>query len=67
MMLPPVSRRGFLQSIGAGAVSMWIPGPVAGHPRAEMRAEADAGTLGAGLSKWELDTIGERVSMTKTG
>jgi 3-hydroxy-D-aspartate aldolase len=57
MKLPAVSRRGFLQSVGAGAAAtMWIPRAVAGYTGAEMRAKADAGTLGVGVSKWELDT-----------
>ena len=56
MKLPSVSRRGFLQSVSAGAATMWIPKPVAGYTGAEMRAKADAGTLGVGVSKWELDT-----------
>jgi 3-hydroxy-D-aspartate aldolase len=57
MMRPSVSRRGFLQSIGTGAAAtMWIPRQVAGYTSAEMKAKSDAGTLGVGVSKWELDT-----------
>jgi len=35
---------------------MWIPKAVAGYTGVEIKAKADAGTLGVGVSKWELDT-----------
>ena len=66
MKLLSVSRRGFLQSVGAGAAAtMWIPEPVSGYTGAEMKAKADAGTLGVGVSKWELDTPALCVDLDK--
>ena len=42
-----LSRRGFLQTAGAGAVTMWIPNHASGYTAAEMRAKAAAGSLSA--------------------
>ncbi len=51
------SRRQFLRTAGTGAVTMWVPKPVAGYTAAELRAATVDGTvLGVGVSKWELDT-----------
>jgi D-serine deaminase-like pyridoxal phosphate-dependent protein len=50
-----LSRRGFLQTAGAGTVTMWIPNHASGYTAAEMRAKAAEGSL-IGVSKWELDT-----------
>jgi 3-hydroxy-D-aspartate aldolase len=50
-----LSRRGFLQTAGAGTVTMWIPNHANGYTAAEMRVKAAAGSL-IGVSKWELDT-----------
>jgi D-serine deaminase-like pyridoxal phosphate-dependent protein len=50
-----LSRRGLLQAAGAGALTMWIPKPVAGYTNDEMRAKAADGSA-IGVSKWELDT-----------
>jgi D-serine deaminase-like pyridoxal phosphate-dependent protein len=50
-----LSRRGLLQAAGAGALTMWIPKPVAGYSHDEMRAKAADGSA-VGVSKWELDT-----------
>ena len=50
-----LSRRGFLQTAGAGTVTMWIPKQANGYTAAEMRVKAAAGSL-IGVSKWELDT-----------
>ena len=50
-----LSRRGFLQTAGAGTVTMWIPNDARGYSAAEMREKAADGSL-TGVSKWELDT-----------
>src|SRR5881397_1951698 len=50
-----LSRRGFLQTAGAGTVTMWIPNHASGYTAADMRAKAAGGSL-IGVSKWELDT-----------
>src|SRR5262245_3126511 len=64
MKSPAVSRRGFLQTAGAGAVTMWVPKNVSGYTDAEMRAMAADGTL-VGVSKWELDTPALCVDLDK--
>ena len=40
-----LSRRGFLQTAGAGTITMWIPKHAAGYTAAEMRAKAAGGSL----------------------
>ena len=64
MTMTPVSRRGLLQAVGTGALTMWIPKPVSGYTAAEMRAKAAEGTV-AGTSKWELDTPALCVDLDK--
>jgi len=59
-----LSRRGFLQTAGAGTVTMWIPNDASGYTAAEMRAKAVAGSL-IGVSKWELDTPALCVDLDK--
>jgi D-serine deaminase-like pyridoxal phosphate-dependent protein len=59
-----ISRRGFLHTAGAGAMTIWTPTGAVGGPRksagytaADMRAmAADDKLAGIGVSKWELDT-----------
>src|SRR6266850_4530829 len=59
-----LSRRGFLQTAGAGTITMWIPKHAAGYTAAEMRAKAAGGSL-VGVSKWELDTPALCVDLDK--
>ena len=44
-----LSRRGFLQTAGAGTVTMWIPNHASGYTAAEMREKAAAGSTGRRL------------------
>ena len=61
-----ISRRGFLQTAGAGAVTVWVPTRASGYTAAEMRAMAADDTLpGVGVSKWELDTPALCVDLDK--
>ena len=65
-MEPPFeSRRSFIRAAGVGAVSMWIPGTARGYTGEEMRAMAATGSLGVGVSKWELDTPALCVDLDK--
>ena len=59
-----LSRRGFLQTAGAGSITMWIPNHANGYTGAEMRAKAGDGSL-IGVSKWELDTPALCVDLDK--
>src|SRR5881396_1155425 len=59
-----LSRRGFLQTAGAGTVTMWIPNHASGYTAADMRAKAAGGSL-IGVSKWELDTPALCVDLDK--
>jgi len=59
-----VSRRGFLQTAGAGSVTMWIPTHASGYTGAEMREKAAAAST-LGVSKWELDTPALCVDLDK--
>jgi 3-hydroxy-D-aspartate aldolase len=59
-----LSRRGFLQTAGAGSITMWIPNHANGYTAAEMRTKA-AGTSPIGVSKWELDTPALCVDLDK--
>jgi 3-hydroxy-D-aspartate aldolase len=59
-----LSRRGFLQSAGAGSITMWIPNHASGYTAGEMRAKAAADSL-IGVSKWELDTPALCVDLDK--
>ena len=43
-----ISRRGFLQTAGAGAVTVWVPTKASGYTAAEMRAMAGSGRLQVG-------------------
>ena len=43
-----LSRRGFLQTAGAGTVTMWIPNDASGYTAAEMREKAADGSLTSG-------------------
>ena len=63
-MTLPLSRRGFLQSAGAGSITMWIPNHASGYTASEMRAKAAADSL-IGVSKWELDTPALCVDLDK--
>ena len=58
------SRRGFLQTAGAGSITMWIPNHANGYTGAEMRAKAADGSS-IGVSKWELDTPALCVDLDK--
>jgi 3-hydroxy-D-aspartate aldolase len=58
------SRRGFLQTAGAGTVTMWIPTHASGYTAAEMRDKAAVGST-VGVSKWELDTPALCVDLDK--
>jgi D-serine deaminase-like pyridoxal phosphate-dependent protein len=61
-----VSRRGFLHTAGAGAMTVWVPKPGSGYTGAEMRAMAAGDRLpGVGVSKWELDTPALCVDLDK--
>ena len=61
-----ISRRGFLHTAGAGAMTIWVPKKAIGYTGAEMRAMAAADTLpGVGVSKWELDTPALCVDLDK--
>ena len=63
-----VSRRGFLQTAGAGAMTgisgmsgmsgmfAAVPKKAGGYTGAEMRAKTVDNVMGVGVSKWELDT-----------
>ena len=64
MTTTPVSRRGLLQAVGTGALTMWIPKPVSGYTAEEMRAKAADGSI-VGTSKWELDTPALCVDLDK--
>jgi D-serine deaminase-like pyridoxal phosphate-dependent protein len=64
MSLSSFSRRGFLKSVGAGGVMMWVPTHANGYTAAEMREKAGAGSL-VGVSKWELDTPALCVDLDK--
>jgi D-serine deaminase-like pyridoxal phosphate-dependent protein len=64
MASPTLSRRGFLQSAGASAVTIWVPTNASGFTGAEMRAKSADGTL-IGVSKWELDTPALCVDLDK--
>ena len=59
-----VSRRGFLQTAGAGTVTMWIPTHASGYTAPEMREKAAAAST-LGVSKWELDTPALCVDLDK--
>jgi 3-hydroxy-D-aspartate aldolase len=60
-----LSRRGFLHTAGAGAMTMWVPNN-SGYSAAEMRAMAGDDKLpGVGVSKWELDTPALVVDLDK--
>jgi D-serine deaminase-like pyridoxal phosphate-dependent protein len=59
-----LSRRGFLQTAGAGSITMWIPNHANGYTGAEMRAKAADGSP-IGVSKWELDTPALCVDLDK--
>jgi 3-hydroxy-D-aspartate aldolase len=59
-----LSRRGFLQTAGAGSITMWIPNHSNGYTSAEMRAKAADGSP-IGVSKWELDTPALCVDLDK--
>jgi D-serine deaminase-like pyridoxal phosphate-dependent protein len=59
-----LSRRGFLQTAGAGSITMWIPNHAIGYTAGEMRAKAAADSL-IGVSKWELDTPALCVDLDK--
>jgi len=59
-----LSRRGFLQTAGAGSITMWIPNHSNGYTSAEMRAKA-ADPSPIGVSKWELDTPALCVDLDK--
>ncbi len=56
MALTSLSRRGFLQTVGATSAAVWIPGRAKGYTAAEMQAFAADGTLADGVSQWDLDT-----------
>jgi D-serine deaminase-like pyridoxal phosphate-dependent protein len=64
MSLSSFSRRGFLKSVGAGGITMWIPTRANGYTAAEMREKAAAASL-VGVSKWELDTPALCVDLDK--
>ena len=49
-----VSRRRFIQSVGAATV--WVPTSLKGYTGAEMRSMSSASATEVGVSKWELDT-----------
>ena len=55
-MTQSLSRRRFLYAAGAGAATVWIPRSVKGYTAAEMLQQSVDDRLGAGVSKWELDT-----------
>ena len=63
-MKSSVSRRGFLQTAGAGSITMWIPTHASGYTGAEMREKAAAGST-VGVSKFELDTPALCVDLDK--
>ena len=63
-MISLFSRRRFLQTAGAGGITMWIPTGANGYTADEMRAKAAAGKL-VGVSKWELDTPALCVDLDK--
>ena len=63
-MKTSVSRRGFLQTAGAGTVTMWIPTHASGYTAPEMREKAAAAST-LGVSKWELDTPALCVDLDK--
>ena len=58
------SRRIFLSGATAASVWFWLPKPVKGYSRAEMRAMTVAGTV-KGVSKWDLDTPALCVDLDK--
>src|SRR5262245_63952404 len=64
MQHSPLSRRGFLQTAGAGGIMMWVPTNATGYTADEMRDKAAAGSL-VGVSKWELDTPALCVDLDK--
>ena len=59
-----LSRRGFLQTAGAGSITMWIPNHANGYTAAEMRTKA-ADASPTAVSKWELDTPALCVDLDK--
>lgn len=53
----PGPRRSFLSAAaGAVAASVWIPRPIAGYSRDQVERQLASGSVGAGTSKWEIDT-----------
>jgi D-serine deaminase-like pyridoxal phosphate-dependent protein len=58
------SRRQFLQTAGAGGITMWIPTHASGYTAAEVRAKSADASL-VGVSKWELDTPALCVDLDK--
>ena len=60
-----VSRRGFLQTAGVGAMGAIASKKVRGYTGAEMRAKASDTVMGVGVSKWELDTPALCVDLDK--
>ena len=55
MIIPHVSRRGFLKTASVGAAAVWAPSSMKGYTPAEM-AVMRSSELEVGISKWELDT-----------
>jgi D-serine deaminase-like pyridoxal phosphate-dependent protein len=60
-----VSRRNFLQTAGVSTVTMWIPKRVAGYSAADVRTQVTDSRVGAGISKWEIDTPALCVDLDK--
>jgi D-serine deaminase-like pyridoxal phosphate-dependent protein len=64
-MTSSVSRRRFLTTAGATAATVWIPKNVRGYGKAEVLAHVVDTKVGAGVSKWELDTPALCVDLDK--
>ena len=59
------SRRAFLATTAAGAAHVWIPRPLKGYSTAEVIAVTPVTPMGAGISKWDLDTPALCVDLDK--
>jgi D-serine deaminase-like pyridoxal phosphate-dependent protein len=64
-MTSPVSRRRFLTAAGTTAATVWIPKNVRGYNNAEVLGHVVDAKVGAGVSKWELDTPALCVDLDK--
>jgi 3-hydroxy-D-aspartate aldolase len=59
------SRRAFLSGAAATSVSFWIPKPVYGYSREELRAMTINEKVKPGVAKWDLDTPALCVDLDK--